>query len=267
MVDRKIETLKSVLDELTKEDICVAFSGGVDSALLLVMACEAAEKNGTKVYAITADTVLHPKSDLEIAKQVLAMTSAVHAILKIDELTVPEIKNNPVNRCYLCKKELMSRMLKFAEERQCGYLLEGSNEDDLHVYRPGFQAVQELGVRSPLAESGITKKEVRELAAEYKIPVANRPSSPCLATRLPYGAEINVELLKKIDQAEEQIKELGFVNVRVRVYREIVRIEVDRYCLEKVLEKKVEIISLIKAMGFKYVTLDLEGFRSGSMDE
>lgn len=267
VLSEKKACLQNRLHVLTQKDICIAYSGGVDSALLLVMACEAAEKNGTKVYAITADTVLHPKSDLGIAKQVLRKTSAIHEILKINELTVPEIKNNPVNRCYLCKKELMSRMLEFAMKKQCGYLLEGSNGDDLHVYRPGFQAVQELGVKSPLAELGITKKEVRELAAEYKIPVANRPSSPCLATRLPYGTEINVELLKKIDLAEDRIKELGFVNVRVRVYDESVRIEVDRYSLEKVLEKKEEVITLIKNLGFKYVTLDLEGFRSGSMDE
>ena len=129
-LSEKKACLREALETLTKQDSCVAFSGGVDSSLLLVMACEAAEKNGTKVYAITADTVLHPKADLTIAKQVLEMTTAKHVVLTIDELTVPEIENNPINRCYLCKKELMNRMLEFVKEKQCGCLLEGSNEDD-----------------------------------------------------------------------------------------------------------------------------------------
>lgn len=266
-LNEKKTCLKSILEELTKQDCCVAFSGGVDSSLLLVMACEAAEENKTKVYAITADTVLHPKADLTIAKEVLEMTFAEHVVLTIDELTVPEIENNPVNRCYLCKKELMTRMLDFVKKQQCGCLLEGSNEDDLHVYRPGFQAVKELGVRSPLAECGITKKEVRMLAAEYEIPVANRPSSPCLATRLPYDTKLDLSLLKKVDQTEEEIKALGFLNVRARVHSDLVRIEVDSNDLEKVLEMKDTIITLVKNQGFKYVTLDLIGFRSGSMDE
>lgn len=248
------------------EDVCVAFSGGVDSSLVLVMACEAARRAGTKVYAVTMDTVLHPKADVEIARRVLAGTGAVHEILTLDELAVPEMRNNPVKRCYFCKKALYTKMLDFAREKGAGVLLEGSNEDDLHVYRPGLQAVRELGVRSPLAECGVTKEEVRALAAEYDIPVANRPSAPCLATRLPYGTEIDLELLKRIDEAEDYLKRFGWKNVRLRVHGEITRLEVDAEVLADVVAHRGEIIEYLKNAGFRYVTLDLEGFRSGSMD-
>lgn len=258
--------LQECLEKYCREDVCVAFSGGVDSSLLLVMVCEAAEKFGSKVYAVTFDTVLHPKADLEIARNVLTRTSAIHEVLTMDELAVPQIRFNPVNRCYLCKKELFSRMGEFAASKGVHILLEGSNEDDLHVYRPGLKAIKELGIKSPLAECGLKKTIVRELAAEYDLPVADRPSSPCLATRLPYGAEIDLTLLKRIDQAEGILREMGFGNVRVRVHGDIVRLEVDREQFPEVLKRKEEMISCMKQLGFCYVTLDLEGFRSGSMD-
>lgn len=265
MTEKKIR-LQERLKEYCRKDVCVAFSGGVDSSLLLAMACEAAEASGAKVYAITMDTVLHPKADLEIARRVLKHTNAIHKILSFDELTVPEIRQNPVNRCYLCKRELYSRMLRFAAEKGAEILLEGSNEDDLYVYRPGLKAVRELGVKSPLAECGITKTEVRALAKEYGVPVADRPSSPCLATRLPYGAEVDPALLKRIDESEACIREMGFQNVRVRVHQDIVRLETDISQFPAVLEKREAILSILKKQGFSYITLDLEGFRSGSMD-
>lgn len=263
---KKRKQLEALLQKLTREDVCVAFSGGVDSSLLLVMTWEAAQKNNTQVYALTMDTVLHPKADLEIARTVLARTGAMHKILTLNELAVPEIKNNPADRCYRCKKELYRRMLQFAEEKGISRLLEGSNEDDLHVYRPGLRAIGELGVRSPLAEMGLTKEEVRFLARDYGIPVADRPSSPCLATRLPYGTEIDLELLRRIDEAEEFLRKLSFYNVRVRVYRDIARLEIDTEEFPQLLKERERIIRKLKELGFPYVTLDLEGFRSGSMD-
>ena len=266
MEESKKKNLKEVVELYCRQDVCVAFSGGVDSSLLLVLACEAAEKFHTKVYAVTLDTVLHPKADLEIARKVLSRTTAIHEVLTMDELAVPEIRYNPVNRCYLCKKELYYRMLGYAAGHGVNTVLEGSNEDDLHVYRPGLAAVKELGIKSPLAECNITKAEVRELAEEYEIPVANRPSAPCLATRLPYGAEIDLALLERIDNAEMFLRKKGFGNVRVRVHGDILRLEVDRDQFFSVLEQKDEIISALKKLGFCYVTLDLEGFRSGSMD-
>lgn len=263
---KKRKQLEALLQKLTREDVCVAFSGGVDSSLLLVMTWEAAQKNNTQVYALTMDTVLHPKADLEIARTVLARTGAMHKILTLNELAVPEIKNNPADRCYRCKKELYRRMLQFAEEKGISRLLEGSNEDDLHVYRPGLRAIGELGVRSPLAEMGLTKEEVRFLARDYGIPVADRPSSPCLATRLPYETEIDLELLRRIDEAEEFLRKLSFYNVRVRVHRDIARLEIDTEEFPQLLKERERIIRKLKELGFPYVTLDLEGFRSGSMD-
>lgn len=263
---KKRKQLEALLQNLTREDVCVAFSGGVDSSLLLVMTWEAAQKNNTRVYALTMDTVLHPKADLEIARTVLARTGAMHKILTLNELAVPEIRNNPADRCYRCKKELYRRMLQFAEEKGISRLLEGSNEDDLHVYRPGLRAIGELGVRSPLAEMGLTKEEVRFLARDYGIPVADRPSSPCLATRLPYGTEIDLELLRRIDEAEEFLRKLSFYNVRVRVHRDIARLEIDTEEFPQLLKERERIIRKLKELGFPYVTLDLEGFRSGSMD-
>lgn len=265
MTEKK-RKLQERLAEYCRNDVCVAFSGGVDSSLLLVMACEAAKKTEAKVYALTMDTVLHPKADLEIARMVLARTNAVHEVITLNELSVPEIRFNPADRCYLCKRELYSRMLEFASEKGADVLLEGSNEDDLHVYRPGLRAVKELGVKSPLAECGITKTEVRAMAAEYGIPVADRPSSPCLATRLPYGAEIDLPLLENIDRAEMFLRKLGFQNVRVRVHREIARLEIDTEQFPKALEYREEIIAVFRKLGFHYITMDLEGFRSGSMD-
>lgn len=244
----------------------MAFSGGVDSSLVLVMACEAAEATGKRVYAITMDTVLHPKADLAAAKTVLERTSAIPQLLRLDELAVPELVNNPVNRCYLCKKALYEKMLGFAAEKGISTLLEGSNEDDLHVYRPGLKAVRELGVKSPLAQCSVTKEEVRGMAGAYGIPVAERPSAPCLATRLPYGARIDLELLKRIERGEEFLKAMGLCNVRIRVHGDILRLETDLDAMPFVLEKREEIIRELKKVGCPYVTIDIEGFRSGSMD-
>lgn len=266
MDNKKTDQLQSLMADYAKEDVCVAFSGGVDSSLLLVLACEAAKKTGKKVYAITMDTVLHPKADVAVARQVLAGTIAEHHVITLNELTIPEIQNNPVNRCYLCKKALYRSMLAFAQKKGISTILEGTNEDDLHVYRPGIQAIRELGIKSPLAQCKITKAEVRKLAEQYGILVADRPSAPCLATRLPYGAKIDLELLKRIETAEEYIKNLGVKNVRIRVHGDILRLETDVDAMEVILKKRKEVIACLKEVGCPYITLDLEGFRSGSMD-
>ena len=262
----KKELLRKQFDKYAEQDICVAFSGGVDSSLILIMACEAAAKTGKKVYAVTMDTVLHPKADVEAAKKVLEKTEAVHEILTMNELAVPEMHNNPKKRCYFCKKALYTKMLEFAAEKGVKLLLEGSNEDDLHVYRPGLQAVRELGVLSPLADCGVTKAEVRQMAKEYEIPTAERPSAPCLATRLPYGTEINLELLKRIDEAENYLRSFGWKNVRLRVHGITARLETDIETFPGVMEHREKVIKKLKELGFIYITLDLEGFRSGRMD-
>lgn len=266
LTEKKEIQLQKLLNNLCREDIGIAFSGGVDSSLLLVMAWEQAKITKKKIYAFTMDTVLHPRGDLEAARKVIQRTGAIHVILKVDELTVPEIRENPVDRCYLCKRELYSRMVSYAWQNGISTILEGSNEDDMHVYRPGIRAVKELGILSPLAECSITKEEVRFLAKKYKIQVAERPSSPCLATRLPYGQSIDLELLRRIDEAETMLRSNGYKNVRVRVHGNIMRLEIDPGDLKRVIEERETLISQLKKYGFGYLTLDLEGFRSGSMD-
>lgn len=265
-VENKYRALKEEIERLVKEGVCIAFSGGVDSSLILKVACEAGEKLNKEIYAITFESRLHPASDVTISKRVAQEMGAIHKIISINEFENEEILKNPVNRCYLCKKSLFSSLQKFAEELGCKYVVDGTNGDDLKVYRPGIQALKELGIVSPLATLDISKAEVREMAGHLNISVSSRPSAPCMATRLPYNTPINFELLEKIEKGEEFIKGLGFEILRLRVHRDIVRIEVPKKDLERLLEKAQEIIAYLKDLGFVYITMDLEGFRSGSMD-
>ena len=266
MKEPKTEQLEAIMDELTDQDMALAFSGGVDSSLLLKMAADRAAKKGTKVWAVTFNSRLHPSCDLENARKVAGELGGIHVILEIDELEMEEIRSNPVNRCYLCKRNLFRTLMAFAKEKGVEVLAEGTNEDDLHVYRPGIQAVRELGIRSPLAEAGLTKEEVRRLAAACGISAASRPSTPCMATRLPYGARMDYEILKKIEAGEEILRRMIGGNVRLRLHGQVVRIETDPEPFSLALEKREEVVRQLKELGFVYITLDLEGFRSGSMD-
>lgn len=254
------------MDEYGRQDVCLAFSGGVDSSLLLRLAVDSAASHGTKVYAVTFDSRLHPACDLENARKVAVELGGIHVVVTVDELSMEEIRSNPVDRCYLCKKQLFGKLLEFAGKMNVPVAMEGTNEDDLHVYRPGIRAVRELGVKSPLAEAGLVKAEVKALAAEYGISAASRPSTPCMATRLPYGAELSYEVLEKIERGEAVLRELLGGNVRLRLHGDIARIEADRESLGRAVELGGELVSRLKALGFVYITLDLEGFRSGSMD-
>ena len=264
--NEKCGKLLSALDIYTDKDVMIAFSGGVDSSLLLNIACDFAKKKGTKVFAVTVHTELHPINDLEIAKRVAKEFGAIHCIVKMDELKEAGIGNNPVNRCYLCKKCLFTKLKEMAEEEKIEYILEGTNEDDQHVYRPGIQALKELQIKSPLADAMMEKEDIRKFASEYQISVANRPSAPCLATRFPYGTMLSYELMQKVEAGEEYIRGLGLYNIRLRIHDEIVRIEVDQEDITNLVANKDCIISYLKNLGFVYITVDLEGFRSGSMD-
>lgn len=258
--------LEEAMGEYAKEDICLAFSGGVDSSLLLKVAAKAVEKTGKKVYAVTFDSRLHPSCDLEIASNVAKELGGIHEIITVDELEQEEIRFNPVDRCYLCKKKLFLSLKEFAGERNIPVIMDGTNEDDMHVYRPGIRALKELGIISLLAELHITKAQVKALAAEYGISVAQRPSAPCMATRLPYNTEIDYDILGKIGEGEEFLRARFNGNVRLRLHKDIVRIEVDQDSFDSVLKDRDAVISYLKELGFAYITLDLEGFRSGSMD-
>ena len=264
--EEKCEKLFRILDKLTKENTAVAFSGGVDSSLLLKLLCIKAKSRGTLVYAIAAHTELHPSGDLEIAKRVAEESGAAFTVLKLQELKEADIVNNPIDRCYRCKKLLFKEIKRKAEELGAKVLIEGTNLDDTKVYRPGLKAIEELGIKSPLKDAGFTKKEIRKLAATYDISVADRPSTPCLATRFPYGAVLSLEKMKKVEQGEAFLRELGLYNVRLRVHGETARIEVDEKDMPKLLESRKEVVEFLKGLGYWYITLDMEGFRSGSMD-
>lgn len=258
--------LEERLSEICREDVCLAFSGGVDSSLLLKILSDMSAKTGKRVYAVTFDTRLHPPCDLEIAGRVAKELGGIHKVITVDELEQEKIRHNPVNRCYLCKRHLFQELKRFAAKEGIFCILDGTNEDDLHVYRPGIQALRELGIISPLAELHITKDQVKALASEYGISVAGRPSTPCMATRLPYDTEIDYEVLDRIAAGEEFLKTLIPGNVRLRLHGIVARIEVDQAQFGTVLEDYKTITEKLKKMGFLYVTLDLEGFRSGSMD-
>lgn len=264
--EEKKEKLKHQLEEYAKEDMIVAFSGGVDSSLILKIACEAARKTGRKVYGILFHAMMHPSGEIDGARTVAEEVGAVFHVLEMDELNGADIQDNPVDRCYRCKKYLFQELKKEAERLGVRKILEGTNEDDLHVYRPGIRAIHELGMISPLADAGLTKEEVRRMAKEYGISVAKKPSSPCLATRFPYGTRLSYEAMRKVEQGEAYLRSQGFYNVRLRVHGEIARIEVDKENMKRVIEQGDAITEYLKKLGYTYITLDMEGFRSGSMD-
>lgn len=265
-MEEKLQQLLESISLYAREDICLAFSGGVDSSLLLKLISDEVKKYGTQVYAVTFHTKLHPACDLDIAERVAKELGCIHVVLEVDELEQEDIQYNPVNRCYLCKRYLFQTLKDFAKSKGISCIMDGTNEDDMHVYRPGIKALGELGIYSPLAAFHVTKAEVKALAARYGVSVASRPSTPCMATRLPYDTKLDYELLHRIELGEDYVKKEIGGNLRLRVHGDIVRIEVDEGSLEDVLEKKSSIISYLKSIGFLYITLDLEGFRSGSMD-
>ena len=264
---QKKDLLRKRMAEYMTEDVIIAFSGGVDSSLLLKLACDASRVTGRKVYGILLHTMLHPKAELEEAERVAQETGAVFRVLKIDELEGAGIENNPADRCYLCKRYLFGELLREAEQLGVSRILEGTNEDDLHVYRPGIRAVRELGIISPLADAGFTKADVRRLAGEYGISVSKKPSTPCLATRFPYGVRLSYEEMRRVEQGEAYLRSLGLGNVRLRVHDQLVRLEVDRDDMGKIMERREDAAAYLRRLGYVYITLDLEGFRSGSMDE
>lgn len=258
--------LSTIIDAYVHEDVMIAFSGGVDSTLLLKMAVEASRKYHTRVYAVTIQTALHPVMEADEAKRMAEKIGAIHKVIHVDELEGAGIENNPVNRCYLCKKYMFTQVKELAHSLGISTILEGTNADDLKQYRPGIKAIQELGLYSPLLEANMTKKEIRELAGTYDLKAANKPSSPCLATRFPYHTLLIYEEMRKVEKIEDYLHTCGFYNVRARIHNDLVRLEIDQDAFMKCMDKRQEIVLFIKELGYDYVTLDLEGFRSGSQD-
>ena len=259
----KYEKLKEYFKTFQGEGICIAYSGGVDSTLLLRTAADVSSR---PVLAVILETQLHPHSDTEAACRMAAACGAGYEVIRVDEFQNPDILQNPVNRCYLCKHMLFSRLKELAFSKGFHAVFDGTNKDDEKEYRPGMKVLRELNIKSPLLELGITKREVRLLSGMLQLPTARVPSTPCLATRLPYGAYLDRALLQRIHKGEELLRNMGFYNVRLRFHDPVLRIELDTEAFPNLLEHRSPIIDGMKSLGFSYLTLDLEGFRSGSMD-
>lgn len=247
-----------------KGAVLVAFSGGVDSA---VVAKAAAEALGERAIAATASSPTLPSRELETAKKVAREIGITHEIFFEDEFENPKFAENSPERCYHCREGLIRGLRKVAQTQGIYCIVDGANADDALQHRPGMRAMRENGVRSPLLELGIGKEDVRKIARHFNLSVSDKPSMACLASRIPYGERITKEKLHMVEKSEEFIRNLGFEQVRVRHHGGIARIEVAKKDIPRVLELQEEIAKKMKEIGFTYVALDLEGYRSGSMDE
>ncbi|SNQ62681.1 conserved hypothetical protein [Candidatus Methanoperedens nitroreducens] len=261
-VNDKVQSITEALKE--RGSALVAFSGGVDSSVLAALAYRAL---GKYAVAVTADSPTLAPGELECAKGVAKEIGIKHIIITYDELGEPEFARNPVDRCYYCKKGLVRELKKIAEERGINTIVEGTNLSDLKGHRPGRRAVTEEGVYNPFIEFGVAKEEIREIARELGLSVADKPSMACLSSRIPYGHAITHEALERVGKAEAYLQSLGFNVVRVRDHNGIARIEVMPAEMARFLGMREAVTSRLKRLGFSYVTLDLMGFRSGSMDE
>lgn len=264
-LNRKYEMLKDRLREYGR--VLIAYSGGVDSTFLLKAALDILGKDN--VLAVTARSSTYPERELEFAENTAKILGATHLVIESEELDIEEFVKNPLNRCYFCKKELFTKLKAIAEEKGIFYILDGSNYDDLSDFRPGMKALSELDVRSPLMECGLTKDDIRSLSKTMGLPTWNKPSFACLSSRFPYGHRIDRDKLKMIDRAEQHLLDHGFREVRVRVYDKMVRIEVNPHEIKRFLEDDLRenVVKKFKEIGFTHISLDLEGYRTGSMNE
>ncbi len=262
-LEQKYQKLQDSLQEM--ESVAIGFSGGVDSTFLLKVAHDVL---GDKAVAVTSKSETYPQEQYEEAQRLAREIGAPHRIIHTEELDNDDFARNDSNRCYYCKKELFSSVLLIARKEGLNYVLDGSNYDDLDDYRPGLKAIKELKVRSPLLEAELTKAEIRELSNRLNLTTWDKPSFACLSSRFPYGDQITQEKLTMVDGAERYLRKYDFKQLRVRHHdAKTARIEVLSEDMPFFLEHREEVVTAFKSLGYTYITLDLQGYRTGSMNE
>lgn len=257
----KLGKLKGILKEMGS--VLIAYSGGVDSTFLLKVAVGVLKN---KVLAVTAVSPTYQNEELIFSKRLAKELGVRHKIIKTDELEDKRFAMNPANRCYYCKKELFGRLKEIAKEFDLNFVADASNISDKQDYRPGSKAKEELRVRSPLQEAGFTKEDIRQASRRLGLATWNKPAMACLASRIPYGKEITFGALARINKAEKFLRQLGFAQVRLRHYNGLCRIEIFKDDILALVHKRDIVVKKLKNLGYNYVTVDLEGYRTGSMN-
>jgi pyridinium-3,5-biscarboxylic acid mononucleotide sulfurtransferase len=263
VLQAKLERLKRII--LAYKSTLVAFSGGQDSAFLLKVCAQVLP--GDKVLAVTAVSATYPKGELDKAKVLAGQIGARLKVIRTTELNNRKFTANSIRRCYFCKQELFSKLIAVAKQNKLDFVLEASSLSDQSDYRPGSIAKRQLKIKSPLIEAGISKRDIRRLSKKLGLSSWDKPSLACLASRIPYGVKITSGLLKRIDQAEAYLNSLGFRQVRLRDYQALCRIEVEKSDLRRLFSKRQVIVNKLKDLGYNYITVDLEGYRTGSLNE
>jgi uncharacterized protein len=262
-LEEKRDHLLRIIGEMA--GCVIGFSGGVDSTFLFAVAREVL---GDRAIAVTITSEIHPEWELQEAREVAGMIGGRHRLLAAKALEIPGLAENPENRCYVCKKAIAAELWKIASEEGVSFVLDGGNVDDRGDYRPGREAAIEEGIRSPLDEAGLTKDEIRQLSRSMDLPTWDKPSYACLISRFPYGVYLTQEKMRRVSQAEDFLREMGLRTVRVRFHDEVARLELGEQVYERVAhELRQEVVARVNEAGFAYVSLDLQGYRTGAMNE
>lgn len=258
----KLDKLKAILKSMGS--VVLAYSGGVDSTFLLKVASDTL---GDRVLAVTAVSATYPKEELDFSKRMAKKLGVGHKIIRTYELKDKRFSANPINRCYFCKRELFSRLNDIAKSNKFNFVADATNTSDKEDFRPGSIAKKELNIRSPLLEAGISKEDVRRLSKKLGLITWDKPAMACLASRIPYGRKITPPILRQVNNGEQYLRRIGFKQVRLRHYNGLCRIEVAKNEIPAFLNKRNMVVEKLKRLGYNYVTLDLEGYRTGSMNE